>query len=247
LRIKAIICGIVLRPGESERWSTTKNDYVFIKSDGHAALGFNRTTAELPENTSGLFQCRYGSFTIRNNSKQPLHLQGIRFSCSMVMHKDFFTTDFEDAPFLFILDEKNVTEVQDSDIISILERTKQPEQPQDSSKGKIDPRLLHVHRFIRNNYISDLSLHDLANLIDVTPTYLSNTFTKVFNDSPIYYLNQLRMKKAIELLISKPDLTVINIATMVGYHSSSQFCSLFKRFHSKSPSQYREEMRKMNE
>lgn len=103
---------------------------------------------------------------------------------------------------------------------------------------KINSNLIKINRYIRNNYNQQISLNDLCNIINCSPTYLSNTYKRIFNISPIYYLNKIRINKARELLMNS-SLTINEIAQLVGYSSSSQFCSIFKRYMSETPTDFR--------
>lgn len=89
MRINTIISGVVIFPGESEKWFTNKNDYIYIKSDGDINVRYNRISTKLTEDMSGLYQCRYGPFTIQNIGKRPVNLQIIKFTCEIRMQKDF--------------------------------------------------------------------------------------------------------------------------------------------------------------
>lgn len=104
--------------------------------------------------------------------------------------------------------------------------------------GKIDPRLIMVNRYIREHYHLPLTLTDLADTIQCSPTYLSNTYSKVFNISPIKHLQNMKMEKATGLL-QHLGISVSEIAKQLGYVSNSQFSELFKRYHGKTSSEYR--------
>ncbi|CAG7658912.1 helix-turn-helix domain-containing protein [Paenibacillus allorhizosphaerae] len=104
--------------------------------------------------------------------------------------------------------------------------------------GKIDNRLIIVNRYIRSNYQKALTLHDLAYLIKCNHVYLSNTYSKVFGISPIKHVQNLKMKRAKELL-QNTDYQVGEIAIKLGYASCSQFTDLFKRYYDLTPMQFR--------
>jgi len=105
-------------------------------------------------------------------------------------------------------------------------------------KGLIDPRLIKVNRYIRKNYNKKIKLHQLSKMIDVHPTYLCNQYSLVFNVSPIYHLNQYRIKRAI-LLLKETDLSIKEIANQVGYSSAAHFSTVFRRYQSKTPLDFR--------
>lgn len=238
MKVKSMVNGVVLFPGESEKWYTSKYDFIYIKSDHAVAVRFNRIQVALTEETPGLFQCSHGPFSIQNNGTLPVTLQGIKFTSGIKMQKDFYSTDFEPTPFAALLTGESLADTGCSHITEMLEHIQKPQPPQ-PDRSRIDSRLIQINRYIRKNYASLITLQDLADSIGVHPTYLSNTYSKVFNVSPIYYLNQLRMKAAQQLL-GNTELTLKEIALSIGYGSVSQFCLIFKRFHSKTPSEYRQ-------
>jgi len=237
LKVVAINAGITLFPGESEKWKTAQHDFLYISSKGRINVKFNRKCLDFSDTFAVLIQCVHGSISIQNLDRHSVRIQSIKFSCSINLKKDFFLTDFNPSPFSSILDMGYPTESDYSQIYNLLITFQEP-QDTPERKNRIDPRLIQVNRYIRKNYNSTLSLQELAKLAGVHPTYLSNTYSKVFKVSPIYFVNQLRMKKAKELL-GQP-LTLNKIASILGYNSLSQFSSIFKRFFQKTPTQYRE-------
>ncbi|MFF2482998.1 helix-turn-helix transcriptional regulator [Paenibacillus sp. NPDC058071] len=124
-------------------------------------------------------------------------------------------------------------------LLSIIsDKENETAQGKKEASGKIDRRLIKIHRYIRNNYHLTLSLQHLAELIECNPIYLSNTYSKVFQISPMKHLQMIRMEKA-KFLLSSTNTTIKDIANQLGYISSSQFADLFKRYHRLTPSQYR--------
>lgn len=240
MRIKSIINGITILPGELECWAIDKDDYVYIKTTGKTKISLDRSKTMLVDQKSGLFQCSYGSFLIQNIGYKPNYIQIIKFHCGVSMQqKDFILTHFDQSPFNSILCGEPINDLHWAYIVKILESIKTPQKLQ-LKIDNIDPRLVEINNFIKKNYTKPLSLQDLADYVGLHPTYLCNSYSKVFKKSPIYFVNQLRLKKAIEL-IEQPELSITQIAKMVGYNNLSQFSSIFKRFYLKSPSMYREE------
>lgn len=120
----------------------------------------------------------------------------------------------------------------------LLNKTSQYGERRDQIRGKIDTRLIRVNRYIRENYHRPITLQMLAELIHCNPIYLSNTYSKVFNISPLKYLQNIRMEKAQSLLV-ETGLSIKEIANHLGYISNSQFTDLFKRYFNYTPSEYR--------
>lgn len=112
----------------------------------------------------------------------------------------------------------------------------QPKKP----VGKIDPRLIMINRYIRQHFHLPLTLNDLADLIQCNPVYLSNTYSKVFDISPIKHIHHLKMEKAKGLL-QHSDFSVHEIAEQLSYVSCSQFASQFKKYHGLTPRECKRE------
>lgn len=114
------------------------------------------------------------------------------------------------------------------------------------TKKRIDPRLIIVNRHIRKYYYTHLNLQVLADVIQCNPVYLSNTYSKVFKISPMRHIQNIRMKKARELLVTT-NMPIYEIANKLGYVSSSQFVDLFKRTNTLTPRRYRLNHLRMSE
>lgn len=114
-------------------------------------------------------------------------------------------------------------------------------QSTDNLKGKIDNRLIIIHRMIRSQYSEPLTLEDMAARISCNPVYLSNTYKKVFGCTPIKSLQKIRVQKGHELL-KHTDLTINEITKSVGYISSSQFSGYYKKYYGCSPSEHRKHL-----
>lgn len=101
-------------------------------------------------------------------------------------------------------------------------------------------RVLQVLQIIRRDYRKDLSLNDLADQVFTTPCYLCTLFTKFLGVSPIVYLNEYRMDKAVDLLLHS-DRNLTDICEMVGYRNLPYFCTRFKNKYRMTPTQFRRE------
>jgi AraC-like DNA-binding protein len=240
VKIKTISLNMYLYPGESEKWNLDKHDFIYIKSTGIIEIDLNRTKVRLTSEKSGLCQYSHGQFSVLNSDNHPVCLQIIKFSCITIILKDFFLTDFDPSPYDSILMDGQLSEDYKTIIRSLLEKYHKPTQTSEK-REQIDTRLIQLNRFIRKNFQSNITLQDLAEYVGVHPTYLCNMYSKVFKISPIYFMNQLRINNAKELLI-QTDLPIKEIAQFVGYNSLSQFSSIFKRYCLKTPSQYRDEI-----
>lgn len=99
-------------------------------------------------------------------------------------------------------------------------------------------RILEVLHIIRSEYMEDLSLNDLAQRVFSSPCYLSAVFAKLLGISPMVYLNEYRMDRAVDLLLHS-DCNITSIYQMVGYRNLPYFCTCFKKKYNMTPSQFR--------
>lgn len=94
-------------------------------------------------------------------------------------------------------------------------------------------------RHIENNYNDyNISNEQLANLCGISVVYFRKLFTAAFKIPPMRYVQELRMKKAKELLGSG-YYTVTEIAEMTGYSSIYSFSKTFKAVNGTSPNTFR--------
>lgn len=103
---------------------------------------------------------------------------------------------------------------------------------QDSSQIK------QVLDYIRKNYASQLSLSDLAEVLQISPEHFCRVFHSVTGKSPMDYLNYYRVECACELLCTSSD-SITEIAYSCGFHDLSYFNRIFRRYKSISPGSYR--------
>ena len=108
--------------------------------------------------------------------------------------------------------------------------------------GYCDPRQLEVTRQVHDYMLSHLderlTIQSLSAQFHLSSTALKSCFRQLYGRPLHQYLLAARMKRAEELL-STPSLSVLQVAGMVGYGSTSQFGSAFRRFCHTTPSQYR--------
>lgn len=95
-----------------------------------------------------------------------------------------------------------------------------------------------VKKYIAENYSQPLSLENIAQSLNYSPSYLSIQFKQSIGYSPIDYLIQIRMEKATILLI-ETNASLREIAANVGYHDVYYFSRLFKKRMGMSPAQFR--------
>ena len=92
--------------------------------------------------------------------------------------------------------------------------------------------------YIEAHSAEKFSLDALAGALFINGCYLLRTFRKYTGTTPLAYHNQVRCKKARELLVST-NRSISEIGEETGFVSSSHFSHLFKKTEGCTPSEYR--------
>ena len=102
-------------------------------------------------------------------------------------------------------------------------------------------QLAPATQYILEHYASrPLRVDELAAMCGITPEYFRTLFHKLYGTSPIKYINQLRIERAKELILSD-SYTIANVAELSGFPDISYFSKIFKRATGVSPSEYGEQ------
>lgn len=104
-------------------------------------------------------------------------------------------------------------------------------------------KLLCVLEFIRNNYTYEISLETLAEMTHVSVSHFCRMFKSVTGETPVEYMNKIRLNKSCELLMTS-DRKITEIALLSGFSNSAYFCRTFKKQFMVTPSEYRAHNRK---
>ncbi|MBI4335587.1 MAG: DNA-binding response regulator [Candidatus Omnitrophica bacterium] len=112
-------------------------------------------------------------------------------------------------------------------------------------KGEIDittadaaGKMEKVKQFIERNCFKKISLNDAAQVVCLSPKYLSRLFNEVTKKSFIGYKIGVKMKKAKELLVST-GATINQISYKLGYENAESFIRQFKKLTGATPTEYR--------
>jgi AraC family transcriptional regulator len=92
--------------------------------------------------------------------------------------------------------------------------------------------------YIHTHLDQDLSLAEIADVINISPVYFSRLFKQAIGTSPHQYVIQQRVEQAKRML-SNTDLAIADIALQVGFSSQSHLTQQFKRITGMTPKQVR--------
>lgn len=99
--------------------------------------------------------------------------------------------------------------------------------------------------YIYSNLDHPLTLNELAEHTHLNPSYLSTLFHRVMRQSPINFVNSVRIERA-RILLRTTDWSISQIASKLGFSQDIYFYRLFKKLTHETPSEYRAANRPMN-
>jgi AraC-like DNA-binding protein len=120
-------------------------------------------------------------------------------------------------------------------------------EPHDD-KPKIMPyedkreRFMPVLDYITENFASEITVGDLASIMHMEKNYFIKQFKRHFNITPISYIQSVRISRSLNL-IEYTELPMAEIAERVGFSGAASFTKAFRATYSKTPSEYRQEIR----
>lgn len=116
-------------------------------------------------------------------------------------------------------------------------------EPDDNENSQNALVMAHVRRYLEDNYMFDISLDSVGEILHISPAYLSAQFKKYQKMNFLDCLTELRINAAKELL-TDPFRSSAEVASMVGYEDASYFARAFKKRTGVTPTQYRKQASK---
>ncbi|THF82240.1 helix-turn-helix transcriptional regulator [Cohnella fermenti] len=98
-------------------------------------------------------------------------------------------------------------------------------------------KIERIIRYMQDHLQDKLTLGQLAEQAQWSPTYLSRTFRDITGCTVIEYINKLKMDKAKEMMLMGGK-KVKEVAKALGYADEFYFSRVFKRSEGMSPSEY---------
>ncbi|MCC3356872.1 response regulator transcription factor [Bacillus sp. REN16] len=103
---------------------------------------------------------------------------------------------------------------------------------------KQDLLIDQAQNYIREYYRTDIKVHEVADVINITPNYFSSLFKQKTGVNFNEYVNQLRVEEA-KLLLAETPFKVNEISEQVGFHEYKYFVAVFKKITGMTPTDYR--------
>ena len=123
-------------------------------------------------------------------------------------------------------------------LIDPARRLQSPYQTGSFCKNHGDREILAIQEWLERNMAWSITLHDLADRAGLGARTFMRRFKKATGDTPLEYLQHLRIEAARKLLETSPE-TIDGITLKSGYQDISSFRKLFKKYTGLSPSAYR--------
>lgn len=111
--------------------------------------------------------------------------------------------------------------------------------------GNDNNRIDKIYEFVRENFMYEISLVEMGNLVNMTVPALCRFFKKSTNKTFIQFLNEYRIAHACKLLSERADYSISMIAGECGFNNISNFNRTFKKVADKSPSEYRNTIKRI--
>ncbi|MCS4485792.1 transcriptional regulator AryK [Staphylococcus americanisciuri] len=124
------------------------------------------------------------------------------------------------------------------DLMFILVRYLSTKQPLHHQENAQDQRLETVCRYIETHYAEPITLNTVAEMIHLSPSYLSKLFTKQMGTGFNHYINYIRLEHCKADLINTNE-PITHIAYKHGFTSSNMLLKYFKQDTQLTPTAYR--------
>lgn len=113
---------------------------------------------------------------------------------------------------------------------------------QDQKNHRYSVRISEITKIIRENYSENLSLSMLAEMVHLSPPYLSKFFDQQFGMTFLSYLTQFRLSRAVHELVNTTK-NIEEISADNGFANSHAFVQAFKKEYNVLPSVYRRQQK----
>ena len=108
---------------------------------------------------------------------------------------------------------------------------------------KDNDRINIVFNHVKNNFREEITLGEISDMVSMTIPSFCRYFKKITNKTFVQFVNEYRLVHASKLLAEHP-MSIGEVCLESGFNNFSHFNKSFKAFTGKSPSAYRNELKK---
>ncbi len=98
-------------------------------------------------------------------------------------------------------------------------------------------------KYIEENYMNPITLDEISSHVAFAPWSFCKFFKKYTGKSFTNYLNDYRIKAALDILKREPDVKINFLSFKVGFPTNSNFYKNFKLYTGMTPSEYQKKIR----
>lgn len=174
--------------------------------------------------------------------QQRLPYEEVRSTCVVIYHfciNSLFRYQKEGSvsslvPVEHLLDEENIDGIEQR----LLEFLENCFSSIEASGENLDRLVLTIKNYIDEHYAENISLERLANVVHLSPSYLSKLFKRELGENISTYLQNIRIEKAKTLLLTT-SMKSYEVAEAVGITNPVYFSRIFKRATGIKPKDYK--------
>ena len=111
-------------------------------------------------------------------------------------------------------------------------------RPSDSKSAAQIQRLKNALNFIYEHYSEPITLDQMVAACYANKSEFCRLFKATLHQTPFDFLLHYRIQQSLPLLC-RPELTITEIATTVGFSGASYYSEVFRKYTSCSPTEYR--------
>lgn len=89
--------------------------------------------------------------------------------------------------------------------------------------------LQRIMNYVKKNYMKDISLQTISEELFFHTSYISSLINKYTDHSFTYLLDYIRIRKAAELLLNEPDMSIAEVSDLVGYTNERRLYASFQK------------------
>ncbi|WP_018750205.1 response regulator transcription factor [Paenibacillus sanguinis] len=126
------------------------------------------------------------------------------------------------------------------EIVEERSRVQAATDPEESAKDQdSNHNIRRFKDFIQGNYMRDISLEDVAEYLNLHPSYVCSLLKRETQQTFVQYLRAFRIEKGKKLLRELPNLPLEQAAKAIGFRSQAHFYKVFKQESGVTPGDYR--------
>lgn len=102
-------------------------------------------------------------------------------------------------------------------------------------------RIQSVIALLENDFRRDIGIDDMARCSGYSRYHFTRLFTQHTRRSPRQYLEDVRIRKACDLLRQHASASIQDVSSQVGFHEANYFAKVFRRVTGESPRDFRKQ------